>query len=545
MIFKKIHFPLLIISLLVSCSDRQVSPKEDHLANKYIDSSSFFQNNQEYQKAFFHLKRAHEVSQNDDNKVYSLIVMANIETKFCDFIEAEDLLTKALDLNKNEKFYPYIFNSLGVTFLEQNDFDSSIASYKKSLKYAKESKDSLLIMNNIGVVYLEKKEFNRAIQTLKPLCQSNSFSQDTIVKAKILDNLGYAYFKTKNPNAYSLLKESSDLRLMVNDDFEKIASYIHLSEYHMDSNRSLAYNYAEKAYQSSRVINSPDDKLEALKYMIVNCTSEKTKSLALQQIKISDSINLVRQKTKKHFAKIKYDFKKATEKQQQYKKNMFFAIAIAFFILLLSISITYFIRKRNKKKLQNSVYETEKRISKKIHDELANDIFQTMAFAETQDLKTSDSKKLLVDKLDGIYSKTRDISKVNSQIDTGKNYANVLFDLINNFNSPQTNIIIKKDENINWVNVKKEIKVTLYRVLQELLVNMKKHSQASIVVIEFLNNNKTISINYYDNGIGVNLHSFSKKGLQNAENRIVAVSGTINFDLQIDKGFKVNIQLPK
>lgn len=187
----------------------------------------------------------------------------------------------------------------------------------------------------------------------------------------------------------------------------------------------------------------------------------------------------------------------------------------------------------------------KKEFQKKIHDELANDIFQTMAFAETQDLKTSDSKKLLVDKLDGIYSKTRDISKVNSQIDTGKNYANVLFDLINNFNSPQTNIIIKKDENINWVNVKKEIKVTLYRVLQELLVNMKKHSQASIVVIEFLNNNKTISINYYDNGIGVNLHSFSKKGLQNAENRIVAVSGTINFDLQIDKGFKVNIQLPK
>lgn len=545
MIFRKIHFPLLILSLLISCSDKQVSPKEDHLANKYIDSASFFQNNQEYQKAFFYLKKANDVSQNDDNKVYSLIVMANIETKFCDFIEAEDLLTKALDLNKNEKFYPYIYNSLGVAFLEQNDFESSIASYKESLKHVKNPKDSLMIVNNIGVVYLEKKEYKKAIQTLKPLCLSNTFNQDTIIKAKILDNLGYAYFKTKNPNAYSHLKKSYDLRFLLNDDFEKIASNIHLSEYHMDSNRSLAHDFAKQAYLSSKAVNSPDDKLEALKFMIESCDPNMTKSLALEQIKISDSINLVRQKARKEFAKTKYDFKKANENQIRYRKNMIYAIAIAFFILVISIAITYIVRKRNKMKLQNSVYETEKRISKKIHDELANDIFQTMSYAETHDLKTSDSKKLLVDKLDGIYSKTRDISKANSQIVTGKNYTDALFELINSFNSQQTNIIIKNDENINWLNIKDEIKITLYRVLQELLVNMKKHSQASIVVIEFINNNKTISINYYDNGMGVNFGSFTKKGLQNAENRINAVKGAINFDLKIEKGFKVNIQLPK
>ena len=37
----------------------------------------------------------------------------------------------------------------------------------------------------------------------------------------------------------------------------------------------------------------------------------------------------------------------------------------------------------------------------------------------------------------------------------------------------------------------------------------------------------------------------NKNGLRNKENRIMAIKGTINFDTEPEKGFKVKITLPK
>ena len=84
-------------------------------------------------------------------------------------------------------------------------------------------------------------------------------------------------------------------------------------------------------------------------------------------------------------------------------------------------------------------------------------------------------------------------------------------------------------------------KTTLYRVLQELMTNMKKHSQANIVVVVFSQKNKKVTINYNDNGIGTTLKKHN--GLQNVENRIQSVNGTITFTSTVNKGFKANIIL--
>jgi hypothetical protein len=62
---------------------------------------------------------------------------------------------------------------------------------------------------------------------------------------------------------------------------------------------------------------------------------------------------------------------------------------------------------------------TEIRISKKLHDELANDVFQTMAFAEHKTCPLVKIKEILLNNLDTIYSRTRNISKENSIVETG------------------------------------------------------------------------------------------------------------------------------
>ena len=78
-------------------------------------------------------------------------------------------------------------------------------------------------------------------------------------------------------------------------------------------------------------------------------------------------------------------------------------------------------------------------------------------------------------------------------------------------------------------------------MLQELLTNMKKHSNASIVVLSFEKSGKYLIINYKDNGIGTSLTK--RNGLQNTENRIQSINGTITFESEINKGFKAIIMI--
>ncbi|MNL15692.1 sensory histidine kinase UhpB [compost metagenome] len=77
------------------------------------------------------------------------------------------------------------------------------------------------------------------------------------------------------------------------------------------------------------------------------------------------------------------------------------------------------------------------------------------------------------------------------------------------------------------------------------MVNMKKHSEAQVVVLKFESTANAIEINYTDNGKGCEKDQIIKNGLQNMENRILAIKGTITFDSEPEKGFKVKISMPK
>ena len=96
-----------------------------------------------------------------------------------------------------------------------------------------------------------------------------------------------------------------------------------------------------------------------------------------------------------------------------------------------------------------------------------------------------------------------------------------------------------------FATVESNKKIIIYRILQELLVNMKKHSKCTLAAISFQHNGNKLEIQYSDNGVGIIAEKiFLKNGLQNVENRIKAINGSINFDNKSHKGFKVNCFIP-
>jgi glucose-6-phosphate-specific signal transduction histidine kinase len=110
----------------------------------------------------------------------------------------------------------------------------------------------------------------------------------------------------------------------------------------------------------------------------------------------------------------------------------------------------------------------------KIHDELANDVYQLMKFVENKDISYAKIKEAILQNLDTIYNLTRNISIANSNIETGIHFKQQLKQMLFGFNTNATNIIINNLDAIDWIVLTDEDKITVYRVLQELLINMKK-----------------------------------------------------------------------
>ena len=149
-----------------------------------------------------------------------------------------------------------------------------------------------------------------------------------------------------------------------------------------------------------------------------------------------------------------------------------------------------------------------------------------------------------MESLDTIYQRARNISNENKEINTGENFIEQLKHMINTYATDKTNIILNSTA-LNDVKLNAEVKIVVYRVLQELMVNMKKHSNCALVMISFKETSSALEITYSDNGKGTDNQLQIKNGLQNVENRIFSINGTITFDTEPEKGFKVKIKIPK
>jgi signal transduction histidine kinase len=565
------NFCMFIFLVFISCQEKTTIPFKANLPTKEAKllqdkGMDHFQKGN-YNSAFYYFNKSKiifETSKDSVNIVFNLIQMANIQQINGDYYGSKETLTEALPYSKNDNNYIVAINNFfGIADKELSIYDDAIFYYNQAVKSSKDSISIQSPLNNIAVVYIKQKKYDKAIELLKSILNKKILDDKLSLKSKarVIDNLGFAYFKKGMDNkGLQLLNEGLKLRLQANDDYGSIGSYLHLAEFFSKTDIEKSNQYTKKAYATATRFNSVDERLKALSLLISNGGGTK---YAQKYVSINDSIIKIRNNYKNKFAKIKYDSKKEKDENQKLRleraenlvalkesekeKIILFATIIATLIALVFLGI--YLRKRYKHKARlveiKTAYDTETRIAKDIHDELANDVFHTITYAQTQSLTNEDNKETLLQNLDHIYSRVRGISRENSNVDTGSNYSVNLKEMLSTYNSSSTNVIITNIEKINWENLDDEKKVTIHRVLQELMVNMKKHSEASLVSIKFDSKSNLVSINYSDNGKGCEKSKIIKNGLQNMENRILAIKGTITFDTGPDRGFKVKITMPK
>lgn len=87
----------------------------------------------------------------------------------------------------------------------------------------------------------------------------------------------------------------------------------------------------------------------------------------------------------------------------------------------------------------------------------------------------------------------------------------------------------------------------LFRILQELINNIIKHSQANFVSIQLVRHDNEITLMVEDNGKGFNYNKAMQQdgaGIKNIISRVAFLNGNVNFDSTLDKGTTVVIELP-
>lgn len=478
--------------------------------------------------------------------------LAKIESENELYYESDSTALEALkyirDKKKNNKLVTSIYNCLGINSRSQNLFDAAEEWYDKAIANTSDSIRKLRYINNKAVSFKYAKNYDKAIKLYEYIINNKFFEKVPLkLKAKFKDNYAYVRFLGKKKVSERDFLLAQNLKNKIKDDKALITNYLFLSSFLEEKDYQKSLVYAHKAYDLSVKINVPNDRIEALDKLIRLENETKIRKLAIERKELSDSISIARKLTRKKLSKVIYNFKeektqkeKAQLARKQENTEKWIILLVGVLIMIILLSYIYDRKQKAKKAKLIEVYNTETRLAKRIHDELANDVYRTMHQVQ----QGATSNPAILENLEKIYLQTRDISHENSPIITGKDYGNSLKQLFADFTTSTCKIMSNGLEDIAIHTLKREQQIVLYRVLQELLVNMKKHSEASMVVITFKVDGGHIYVKYKDNGVGADTLSL-KNGLQNMETRIKSIKGTITFETEAEKGFLAKFHFKK
>ncbi|MGB5941548.1 MAG: tetratricopeptide repeat protein [Leeuwenhoekiella sp.] len=467
----------------------------------------------------------YKIGNNDESETY--------------YVQALHLLNKQFSKHaRNSK--KRIYNMLGMLYRDIKAYDQSIAYSSKSLTLSNSTKDSISVLNNIANALRDSGEKRKAVSTLQKVLLLAKKTKDLSFLGFAHDNLGFAQMYRNDTTGLKNLQTGLNIRISLNDPAAMFSSYRHLAVFHQKQNDiDTALKYAESALQTARKIPDKSYEHEALGLLVSLDNNDRAKRY--QQL--SDSITSARLKTENRYAALKYDVEKEKQRtlsadleREKEKRAKTIYQSVFVIAVLLFAGLIYFIENRQRKRRLQAVYKQEEKISKNLHDNVANGIYQVMAQLQQQNAVP----EKIIDDLDEVYARTRAISKEHAVV-VEADFGDQLQDLLGSFNTDELHVITKNLTSITWESIPKLKKTTLFKVLQELMINAKKHSKASFITLTFRREAKKLVVNYRDNGLGCSLKK--QNGLQNVEFRIRAIGGKIIFESEPNRGFRAELVL--
>jgi signal transduction histidine kinase len=533
---------MVLFAAFSSCKERHKTvPLTD--TSDYKKGASFLDRLND--SAYFYFNRVTTMSKDSVEIATAYSNIAIIESDVGDYYGGQEtLLTSLRYLHEDRERDQYClvadYNLLGRISGNLKNYDAAIGYYDRALGWAKNSGYRAIILNNMAVAYERKRDYGRAIAIYDSILPKTTTSNKEY--ARELTNLAMARWKRDSSyKAAPALHFALQLRKSEHDNWGLNSSFAHLADYYTASRPDSALIYAHEMYGVATRLQSPDDQLEALQKLIRLDNPKKAKGYFQQYQQLNDSLEKARSTAKNQFALIRFEVQKSKDENlrlQQDNSLKKIQIYLQWTAITAGSIFVVWLYSWLRRRTRNRIRDNQLRLSKRMHDEVANGIYRVMSAVQHQAITNGQ----LVDNLEQLYEKSRDISHDQGEIEI-QEYDVMIGKLFSDFSGPASIGIVGNEKEL-WVQVSHRVKDELPHLLQELLVNMDKHSGATRVAVRFQREGGQIVIQYADDGKGLAPDAHTGKGLPNTENRIKTLGGRITFDRNGPNGLKIEIRLP-
>lgn len=421
--------------------------------------------------------------------------------------------------------------------------------------------------NNIGTLYHTQKSYLNS-ETYLSYGYNNliDLNQQNELYTIILTNLGTLNISLNKLNiAEKLLNESLTISLEKNYKQSLTANNFRLGELALKKKDTIeAINYYKTTYQLSTKAKANNTILKSLKALSLTDKQEATKYISLYYA-FNDSINKLQISKRNKFARIKYESEKLEKNIVNLKKENSQLLITSIIIVLIAIILLFIILYRNKIKKytflkqdqenkelifkllleqeqlsQDVLTKERERISQELHDGIINSLFIVRL-----SLGNSKDNLPILHEIEKVQNQIRLIShdlKNHEFIQQG--FSEIISKLVvqNSTNQQKFQLIISK--NYKWDKVSYDDKINIYRILQEAIQNVIKHSHAKNCIISIFKTETSDRITITDDGIGFNYSKVrNSNGLKNINNRAKQLHASLEVN-STTQGTVIIINIP-
>ncbi|WP_347921906.1 ATP-binding protein [Pontimicrobium sp. SW4] len=588
--FQKVSFKILKLAKKVGDSKA--------LAIAYNNLGWYNYVNSQNDSAFFYYKKAkklfHNLKNEKQEEGFILFNIATIQKKYADFSNSEYSAIKSLELIKTLPENQYnldtlwgIYNLLGLIKKKQKQYQQSNDYYKEALsfcdKLSDDSECKLFININLAELYKEQKLFNKSIKIYNKLLNDIVLINDPINYATIINNLAYVKFKAKhndNDKIITLFNKAYKICDSLNYKYEKAASGNDLSEFYLSlGQKDSSIKYLERSYALSKTNKYNTEVLRSLYLLSKSIEGEKGKQYLYEYITLRDSLLNEEHIMQNKFARIEFETDEVVAENIKIAKDrsVLFIIACSLFIGSILLYVIYSQRLKNKQlvfestqqkanediyslmlsqqsKLEEGRINERQRISEELHDGILSKLFGIRVGIEFLLVKTKMKdalKKRFNDYINDIQSTELEIRDISHELKDGLASHKINFkNIIEHYLKTQSELHslhynLNSDPNISWDTINDNLKMNLYRIIQETLQNTIKHAKASHINVSFNQINKKLVLVVKDDGIGYDSKTATKGiGLSNIKSRVQNLGGEFQIESNSTNGTTITAEIP-
>lgn len=555
----------------------------DCYENFQKDSAYYYY--KESEKIFKLIKNEDRLAKVHYNKAYLLFYEGN-------YVESEIEVIKSMSYLKNGNNLEllYMCNSLqGSNHTELEEYDKALDYFKQATIVLQKMKKAGLdidqiyyynLINTIDIckIYDKKEEYLKSITTLKSILSEDLKIKNQNLYNGISGNIAYSLMKSGN---YKEAKIYYEKAIKISNKKDDTQSYLYkiidFGEYHLLTKDTVKANVLfNEALELSKQLKSGNEELKTLSFL-ASANPEKATFYNNEYVRISDSIVKKQRASRDKFARIEFETSQVEDQNKllNYRNiALVLGIIVSIIVFLLIIYIRHKISLKKELllleqkniadkelfnltnefqiELVNAKQNEQNRISKELHDGIMNQIYGVrlnLGFLnEFDDIESKEKRLVLVKELQKIEAEIRtlshDLSSENNFNNSDFNF--LLHNLIqSNNNISNTEFTIDIDECIDWDNYSSLIKINVYRILQELFLNVNKYANSKKCGLKMKAQDSVLYISVSDDGVGFSVSKTSDGiGLKNIKERLELLNGNVSILSNINQGAQFNISIP-